>query len=78
MLSGDTSLMNGNSDACAIVAANAVFPEPGGPAKTGGVSRVRDDERTRYNLPCNKTDTNGVRVLVLTCSTNSWPSRRID
>lgn len=31
MLSGDTSLMKGNSDACAIVAANAVFPEPGGP-----------------------------------------------
>lgn len=33
MLSGDTSLMNGNSEACAIVAANAVLPEPGGPAK---------------------------------------------
>lgn len=31
MKSGDTSLMKGNCDACAMVAANAVFPDPGGP-----------------------------------------------
>ena len=31
MLSGVMSFMNGNSDACAIVAASAVFPVPGGP-----------------------------------------------
>ena len=31
MLSGVISLMNGNADACAIVAARAVLPVPGGP-----------------------------------------------
>ena len=31
MLSGVISLMNGNADACAIVAASAVLPVPGGP-----------------------------------------------
>ena len=31
ILSGVMSLMKGNSDACAIVAARAVFPVPGGP-----------------------------------------------
>lgn len=31
MSSGDTSLMKGNSDPMAILAAKAVFPAPGGP-----------------------------------------------
>ena len=31
MLSGEMSLMNGNSEACAIEAPRAVLPDPGGP-----------------------------------------------
>jgi hypothetical protein len=31
IFSGVMSLMNGNSDACAMVAARAVLPVPGGP-----------------------------------------------
>ena len=39
MFSGDTSLMKGNDEAMAIVAASAVLPEPGGPA--AGSARER-------------------------------------
>lgn len=46
MLSGEMSLMNGNSDACAIEAASAVFPDPDGPCKSVLTSGVRCDERT--------------------------------
>jgi len=38
--------MKGNSDACAIEAASAVFPDPDGPCKSALTSGVRCDERT--------------------------------
>ena len=46
ILSGVISLMNGNSDACAMVAARAVLPVPGGPCNRRLTSGVRVDVRT--------------------------------
>ena len=46
MLSGVMSFMNGNSDACAMVAASAVLPVPGGPWSSRLTSGVRVDVRT--------------------------------
>lgn len=46
MLSGDISLMKGKSDDFAIVAANAVFPDPDGPWRRRDTRGVRIELRT--------------------------------
>ena len=46
MLSGVRSFMKGNWDACAIVAASAVLPDPGGPCSNTLTRGVRVDVRT--------------------------------
>jgi len=43
MVSGEMSLMNGKSDAMAIVAAKAVFPAPEGPCRRAATKGVRSD-----------------------------------
>jgi len=43
MVSGEMSLMNGKSDAMAIVAAKAVFPAPEGPWRRAATKGVRSD-----------------------------------
>jgi hypothetical protein len=66
IFSGDTSLIKGKSLELAILAANAVFPEFGGPIC-----------HYRNIIPWRRTDTNGVRVLFFTCSIKSVPSDKI-
>lgn len=46
MLSGEINFMNGYCDACAIVAASAVLPEPGGPCSRTLTRGVRVEVRT--------------------------------
>lgn len=52
IVSGDKSLMKGYPEAEAIVAANAVFPEPGGPCKRMLTSGVLVDVRTCSTKSC--------------------------
>jgi hypothetical protein len=52
ILSGVMSLMKGNSDAWAIVAARAVLPVPGGPWRRRLTSGVRVEVRTCSTKSC--------------------------